>query len=620
MHLGLVVTIALPAWSQSVTVVTSADRILTPQHFGAKGDGTTDDTTALQNWATAAGTHKLWPSGTYKVTGQITFSGNLVLDCQNVTVDASSVTTDPFANDTVILFGQVHTLGAVKTLSAVANRGDFTLTFAVDPGFAEGDVILITDTAADTWIPGEKLGELARVERTGTTVNLYGPLYGDTYPTATTEVRVVPMDRVIVRGSLTVKGPAAGGTVPVDMSAVHWRQCVDSSADGLRTIGEAEVGMYVRECYNFSGRNLEIRSASTATANSQYGVNVISSQSVRLHGQFTARRHAIAVTGFTLGGGAVQTRDLQCHGTFEKSSTDTGWAVDCHGPSEFCQFTGVIRGGVGLAGDNQKVQADIWSTNLGVCIDARPDECKGWNFDFSGCRLYSRVSGTRPVVDWGGFSIGPDEDTTRGGTLRLNDMIVDATGANYAYIIDVLNRDSDPGTDDPIIVDLRGTVITRSHASATHAARVTTNQVTAATPIQALLIDGFYIADRDLPIEIVNTAGEETQSVHGSGSGISGPTALAATETDYKPSCRGVWRLTATGPQTIQGIHPGADVTIVNVDTTPDTITIANENAGATARNRIITGTGSDIALGQNDSVTLRYDGTQQRWRVVASQ
>lgn len=81
----------------------------TPQMFGAKGDGTTDDTAALQAWldfwvgtgATAQSAY--WPAGTYKITSSLTASApfgygfpNLFTDsANNVFLEASGVGNAP---------------------------------------------------------------------------------------------------------------------------------------------------------------------------------------------------------------------------------------------------------------------------------------------------------------------------------------------------------------------------------------------------------------------------------------------------------------------------------------------------------------------------------------------
>jgi len=79
-------------------------------------------------------------------------------------------------------------------------------------------------------------------------------------------------------------------------------------------------------------------------------------------------------------------------------------------------------------------------------------------------------------------------------------------------------------------------------------------------------------------------------------------------------------RLASTSSaQTITGIAGGTDgklLTLMNAGTV-GTATIANQNVGSLAANRIITGTGGDLLLAQDASMLLMYDGSVSRWRVI---
>jgi len=62
----------------------------------------------------------------------------------------------------------------------------------------------------------------------------------------------------------------------------------------------------------------------------------------------------------------------------------------------------------------------------------------------------------------------------------------------------------------------------------------------------------------------------------------------------------------------------GTRVTIICVDAGAATLTILDDDgATGTAANRIVTPTGADIVLSNNESVVLQYDATSQRWKVV---
>ncbi len=88
-------------------------------------------------------------------------------------------------------------------------------------------------------------------------------------------------------------------------------------------------------------------------------------------------------------------------------------------------------------------------------------------------------------------------------------------------------------------------------------------------------------------------------------------TALAATDASNV-------RLTGAGAKTIQGIVADNKILILQ-NTVAATLTIANENGSATAGNRIITGTGASLVIAEGGSVTLIYDSTASRWRVIAA-
>lgn len=102
------------------------------------------------------------------------------------------------------------------------------------------------------------------------------------------------------------------------------------------------------------------------------------------------------------------------------------------------------------------------------------------------------------------------------------------------------------------------------------------------------------------------------------------PAAIAAQQDNYNPAGLATadsLRLTFTGNQTITGIvAPGAGAVvekkILNIDTV-DVLTLTNEDLASTAANRILTPAGTPLLVYPADAVTIRYDFTTLRWRVV---
>ena len=81
-----------------------------------------------------------------------------------------------------------------------------------------------------------------------------------------------------------------------------------------------------------------------------------------------------------------------------------------------------------------------------------------------------------------------------------------------------------------------------------------------------------------------------------------------------------VIRLTGSAAQTITGIANGRDgyvLTIINAGA--NTATISNDSSGSSNGNKIYTGTGGDILMPTNSSITLVYDAGSNYWRVTGS-
>lgn len=80
-------------------------------------------------------------------------------------------------------------------------------------------------------------------------------------------------------------------------------------------------------------------------------------------------------------------------------------------------------------------------------------------------------------------------------------------------------------------------------------------------------------------------------------------------------------RYNGAGTATFTGIVAGSNVAgqvLILHNASASALTVSNQSASSTAANRIITGTGSDLAMTTNTSATLQYDGTASRWRVTS--
>lgn len=108
---------------------------------------------------------------------------------------------------------------------------------------------------------------------------------------------------------------------------------------------------------------------------------------------------------------------------------------------------------------------------------------------------------------------------------------------------------------------------------------------------------------------------------------FSSSTTLGATYNDYDGYGAGVaattnvastWRITSGSTTALTGIVGGRQDRRLNLISLAGSFVLKNQDAASVAGNRIITGTGTDYTIPADGSVTLLYDATSLRWRVMA--
>jgi hypothetical protein len=80
------------------------------------------------------------------------------------------------------------------------------------------------------------------------------------------------------------------------------------------------------------------------------------------------------------------------------------------------------------------------------------------------------------------------------------------------------------------------------------------------------------------------------------------------------------FRFTGAGAVVVTGFANGSDgkdLEIIN--RTGNTVTLNNQDAGSSAANRIITGTGGNLVIANDAGARLKYDATTTRWQVMAT-
>ena len=191
------------------------------KEFGAIGDGTADDTAAINSAIAAApaGSTVFFPLGTYKLAGSVT-----VLD-QSVRIDAAAATFVQTTADPAVelrgSFGTTHTASAIGVGSSSVGGNDLPTVVLSSVGnglqYATGDIVKVfsddvvpgTDNAEDDIDPIRTGQFFSVLESTSNTVTLRGAVRDP----MTTNVRIAKLstNRVIWTGGVfrsTYTGPA----------------------------------------------------------------------------------------------------------------------------------------------------------------------------------------------------------------------------------------------------------------------------------------------------------------------------------------------------------------------------------------------------------------------------
>jgi hypothetical protein len=133
-----------------LVTVTGSSTIINVLNYGATGNGTTNDTAAINNAIAAltSGATLLFPCGTYLVTGQLT------INVSNVTVDGSSCATiRNIASGTIMVLGPSSgspNYGPAIALSATANELATSFATVSSLGVAQGDYIRMSQGGKDS--------------------------------------------------------------------------------------------------------------------------------------------------------------------------------------------------------------------------------------------------------------------------------------------------------------------------------------------------------------------------------------------------------------------------------------------------------------------------------------
>jgi hypothetical protein len=344
---------SLVAYSQgaagavATTVQAKLRESVSVKDFGAVGDGTTDDTTAIQAAidAIASGGELVFPPGTYKITSVIskTFANNVRIRIHGygAKIDGTAV-TGTVAGDT-FLISLGGATAETQTLGATVTEGAVSLTTGSALSANPGDILRITST--DLWNPTRAYyykGEMAQVRSiSGTTVNLSNAIY-DGYTNSTTSVLRLDTPTIEIEG-LEIEMDA-------NQTALRLSGVRNPIVRGLKVHGARYTGILLYYCWGGAVENCDVYDSWYTGTGASYCVLVASCQNTLVHGNVLSEaRHSIA------GGGQEPARNITYSNnvcTIHPLDTVTN-AIDLHGNMEYCNIlNNVADGGITISGIN----------------------------------------------------------------------------------------------------------------------------------------------------------------------------------------------------------------------------------------------------------------------------
>jgi hypothetical protein len=120
------------------------------------------------------------------------------------------------------------------------------------------------------------------------------------------------------------------------------------------------------------------------------------------------------------------------------------------------------------------------------------------------------------------------------------------------------------------------------------------------------------LADARLSANVVLTTDTRLSNV------VSSPSQIGANQNDYAIGSGDIFRISSDAARTITGIVAGTSgATILLVNVGSFAITLSHQSSSSTAANRLIVPWAGDCVIAASAAVSLYYDGTTSRWRVL---
>lgn len=299
------------------------NNLVTPETFGAVGDGVADDSQAMQDFVNAAQTQPgnvyAFSNRTYAIATTITATAPFVINGNGATI--LNQTTDNYfitvtgASDSAILL----------TSNAVA--GDLDLDLASVANIVVGDWLYLSSTQVWSTNIASTYGEWVQVKSVAAlTVTLYSPvLFGYATASSAQVVRTVLVNGVWMN-NFNVIGSGAG-----NQKALSFDRCQNVSVNNVNISLCNERGIQLSRCLQCKITGCFIEKANAAGLS--YGISIINGCAFMIVSNCIGNdlRHLV-----TIGGVQGVNRYITVADSIALASRDAGF--DAHPSSQFVIF------------------------------------------------------------------------------------------------------------------------------------------------------------------------------------------------------------------------------------------------------------------------------------------
>lgn len=402
--------------------------------FGAVGNGTTDDATAIQAAVDSGASVVYIPAGNYRCDSTLTVPANvsLVGDGSGVSIiDGSQTTAASLTSNTHIAIGS-DAMTQIEELSADVETFDRSVTFTSAPSLSQNDVFIIYNPTDYSWSGFRaeyRAGEYCRAASiSGNTVNLQSSLAAD-YAAADVDVYKLTTPTTCKIQGFTLKGlPDASNQI----YGIYLNGGIDSSVEDVKVFGTSYHCLALSSCFNVQVRNVTLMEDGVSSFGGDYGLSVGNSQNVNvIGGYFSAARHSVTIGGRGAAGKVVN-RYLSFSDCFISTTADGSVpAADIHGNAEHISYHDCfIEGGSTIGGDYISFDNCHVRSAVGDIL-FYGGELKGTNVRIQNCTMHTNgdVSNRGVFIDIGGNSSAISDDTKNGGTIQISGNTMQWRGA-----------------------------------------------------------------------------------------------------------------------------------------------------------------------------------------------